>query len=169
MTDAKPAFKRQESWRYKRVKENWRRPRGVTSKMRKEESGWPHKVKIGYGTKSSSRGLHPRGLVDRLVWRLADLEKLDPKIDLVRIAHRVGERKRLDIVDRAKQLNFHIANPGKQETRPPAEEPVKEEKATPTEVAEETSKTETRDESVEERDEVVETTEEPTGTEEETE
>ncbi len=144
------------------MKENWRRPRGVTSKMRKEESGWPHKVKVGYGTRSSTRGLHPKGLVDRLVWRLADLEKMDPKVDLVRIAHRVGERKRLDIVDRAKQLNFHIANPGKQETRPPAEEPVTVEKATPTEVAEEPS-TETRDETQEVRDDVVETAEEPAG------
>ncbi len=137
--------------------------------MRKEESGWPHKVKIGYGTRSSSKGLHPRGLVDRLVWRLADLEKLDPKVDLVRIAHRVGERKRLGIVDRAKQLNFHIANPGKEETRPPVEQPVTEEKTAPIEAAQEPPKTETRDETVEERDEAVETPEEPAGQGEETE
>src|SRR5713226_5146360 len=146
MTDAKPAFKRQESWRYKRVKENWRRPRGVTSKMRKEESGWPHKVKVGYGTKSSTKGLHPKGLVDRLVWRQIDLEKLDPKVDIVRIAHRVGEKKRLDILDRAKQLNFHIANPGKVEARPPGEESTKEEKITSSEVAKEPQELETREE-----------------------
>ncbi len=136
--------------------------------MRKEESGWPHKVKIGYGTRSSTRGLHPNGLADRLVWRLADLEKLDPKVDLVRIAHRVGERKRLEILDRAKQLNFHIANPGKEEARPPGEEPAIEEKTT-TEAVEQSSKTETRDESVEETDEMVETTEEASTPGEETE
>ncbi len=150
------------------MKENWRRPRGVTSKMRKEESGWPHKVKIGYGTKSTTRGLHPTGLADRLVWRLSDLEKLDPKVDLVRIAHRVGERKRLDILDRAKQLNFHIANPGKQEARPTAEEPAAEQKATPIEV-EEASGTETKDERVEENDEMAETSEEASSPGEETE
>ncbi len=126
--------------------------------MRKEESGWPHKVKIGYRTRSSTRGLHPNGLADRLVWRLADLEKLDPKVDLVRIAHRVGERKRLEILDRAKQLNFHIANPGKEEARPPAEEPAIEEKTTPTEADEQSSKTETKEEIVEETVEMVETT-----------
>ena len=142
------------------MKENWRRPRGVTSKMRKEESGWPHKVKIGYGTRSTTRGLHPTGLADRLIWRLSDLEKLDPKVDLVRIAHRVGERKRLDILDRAKQLNFHIANPGKQEARPSAEEPASEEKATPVVAEEEPSKSETRDENVDESGELVETGEE---------
>src|SRR5260370_10197793 len=94
MKASKPEFRRQESWRYKRVKENWRRPRGVTSKMRKEESGFPAKVKNGYGTASATRGLHPRGLVDTLVWREVELEKLDPKVHIVRIAARDGERKR---------------------------------------------------------------------------
>ncbi len=105
--------------------ESWRRPRGVTSKTRKEESGWPAKVKVGYGTRSSTRGLHPKGLVDRLVWREADLEKLDPKIHIVRLAHRVGEKKRIIILEKAKQLNFHVANPGREEARPATvEEPA---------------------------------------------
>ena len=132
MTGSKPEFRRQESWRYKRVKENWRRPRGVTSKMRKEESGFPAKVKNGYGTPSSTRGLHPRGLVDQLVWREVELEKLDPKVHIVRIAARVGEKKRRGILAKAKDLNFHIANPGKEEGRAVTEKPaVQEEEALP--------------------------------------
>ena len=130
MKGSKPEFRRQESWRYKRVKENWRRPRCVTSKMRKEESGFPAKVKNGYGSASSTRGLHPRGLVDQLVWREVELEKLDPKIHIVRIAARVGEKKRRGILTKAKDLNFHIANPGKEEGRAVTEAlPVEEEKA----------------------------------------
>ena len=130
MTGSKPEFRRQESWRYKRVKENWRRPRGVTSKMRKEESGFPAKVKNGYGSAASTRGLHPRGLVDQLVWREVELEKLDPKIHIVRIAARVGEKKRRGILTKAKDLNFHIANPGREEGRAVTEAlPVEEEKA----------------------------------------
>ena len=82
MSKGNPEFKRQESWRYKRVAENWRRPRGVTSKMRKEEGGFPPKVKIGYGTSAGHRGLHPRGLEERLVYREADLESLDPNRSL---------------------------------------------------------------------------------------
>jgi large subunit ribosomal protein L32e len=39
----KPEFRRQESWRYKRVGESWRRPKGLDSKMRKEVKGWPRK------------------------------------------------------------------------------------------------------------------------------
>ena len=126
--NSKPAFNRQESWRYKRVKPAWRRARGVTSKIRKEESGWPAKVKVGYGTAAATRGLHPRGLQERLIHRLAELEGLDPKIHIIRISARVGERKRLSLLDEIRHRNFHIANPGKQEEKPvTAEEPVTEE------------------------------------------
>jgi large subunit ribosomal protein L32e len=143
MKDSKPEFKRQESWRYKRVAENWRRPRGVTSKMRKEEKGWPPKVKIGYGSESNSRGLHPRGLIDQLVWRESDLEKLDPKLHIVRVSGRVGERKRLGIIAKAKEHNFHIANPGKEESRPVAEPAVEERERPPAEAESPTQEAET--------------------------
>ena len=137
MAGSKPEFRRQESWRYKRVKENWRRPRGVTSKMRKEESGFPAKVKNGYGSAGSTRGLHPRGLVDMLVWREVELEKLNPRIHIVRIAARVGEKKRRGILTRARDLNFHIANPGKEEGRAVSETPAGDRKALPPETKEE--------------------------------
>src|SRR5713226_444826 len=129
---SKPAFNRQESWRYKRVKPAWRRARGVTSKIRKEESGWPAKVKVGYGTAAATRGLHPRGLKERLIHRLAELEGLDPKIHIIRISARVGERKRLLLLDEIRHRNFHIANPGKKEEKPvTTEEPTTEEASSP--------------------------------------
>src|SRR5207253_10469043 len=146
MAGSKPEFRRQESWRYKRVKENWRRPRGVTSKMRKEESGFPAKVKNGYGSTRSTRGLHPRGLVDMLVWREVELEKLDPKVHIGRIAARVGEKKRRGIVAKAKDLNYQIANPGEDEGRAVTETTaLDEEKALPADTGEEMTeeKTET--------------------------
>ena len=90
----------------------------MTSKIRKEEAGWPAKVKVGYGTAASTRGLHPRGLQERLIYRLSELAGLDPKTHIVRISARVGERKRLLILEELRQRNFHIANPGKAEERP---------------------------------------------------
>src|SRR5436853_2164752 len=146
----KPAFNRQESWRYKRVKPAWRRARGVTSKIRKEEAGWPAKVKIGYGTAAATRGLHPRGLHERLIHRLSELEGLDPKIHIVRISARVGERKRLTLLDELRRRNFHIANPGKQE-----EKPVLAEEPTPVEAqgAEETKLPSANSQTVEVREE----------------
>ena len=142
--NSKPAFNRQESWRYKRVKPAWRRARGVTSKIRKEESGWPAKVKVGYGTAAATRGLHPRGLQERLIHRLAELEGLDPKIHIIRISARVGERKRLPLLDELRHRNFHIANPGKEEEKPvTAEEPATAEAPVSEETQVSSSKNET--------------------------
>jgi large subunit ribosomal protein L32e len=147
---SKPAFNRQESWRYKRVKPAWRRARGVTSKIRKEEAGWPAKVKVGYGTAAGTRGLHPRGLQERLIHRLMELEGLDPKIHIIRISSRVGERKRLTLLDEIRHRNFHIANPGKEEEKPVTTEEPTTEAPTPEETQ---SSSESREaEEVEEED-----------------
>ncbi len=122
MAASRTRFKRQESWRLKRVKENWRRPRGVTSRMRKEKKGWPALVKAGRGSAASTRGRHPRGLIERLIRNEADLEGLNPKVHIIRLSGQLGERRRIMLVERAKSLNIHIANPGKEETRPVGEE-----------------------------------------------
>ncbi len=119
---SKHRFKRQESWRLKRVKESWRRPRGVTSRMRKEKNGWPPKVKVGYGTAASTRGLHPRGLIERLVRNESDLEGLKPKTHIARLSRQLGEKRRLILLERIRSLNIHVANPGKEEARPVGEE-----------------------------------------------
>jgi len=168
--NSKPAFIRQESWRYKRVKPAWRRARGVTSKMRKEEAGWPAKVKVGYGTAAATRGLHPRGLQERLIHRLSELEELDPKIHIVRISARVGERKRLTLLDELRQRNFHIANPGKEEERPVTpEEPTAEESPSSeqTQVTSSTSETEEVTEESSEPETMEESAEHETDEEEE--
>ena len=120
-------FKRQESWRLKRVKESWRRPRGGTSRIRLEISGWPRKPNIGFQKDSRIRGLHPSGLIERLVRQERDLEGVDPKKHIVRLAHQLGEKKRLVILEKARQLKVHVANPGTQAVEAtPAEEPVEE-------------------------------------------
>lgn len=105
-------FKRQESWRLKRVKPAWRRPRGGTSRIRLEASGWPRKPNVGFRTSGSIRGLHPSGLVERLVKQERDFEGIDPKKHIVRLGHQIGEKKRLVFLERARQLKVKIANPG---------------------------------------------------------
>ena len=34
VSEHRPKFRRQESWRYKRLAENWRKPKGIDNKMR---------------------------------------------------------------------------------------------------------------------------------------
>lgn len=123
MAQKRPRFVRQESWRLIRVKARWRRPRGKTSKMRLGMRGWPRTVKVGYKTKRNERGLHPSGRREVLVRRVADLDKIDSKTQIVKISHSVGERKRVAILEKAQALELTIANPGpKKREAAPAEE-----------------------------------------------
>ncbi|MCS7113296.1 MAG: 50S ribosomal protein L32e [Nitrososphaerota archaeon] len=105
-------FVRQESWRYVRVKDRWRKPRGVSSKMRRRMSGWPRVVSVGYGAPRAVRGLHPSGFREVLVYNEKSLEGLNPERDAIRIAHTVGMRRRRVILDKAKQLGLKVLNPG---------------------------------------------------------
>lgn len=108
----KPVFQRQESWRYKRVDEGWRRPKGIDSKMRKEVKGWPARVKVGYRGPKNSRDLHPSAYREVIVYNADDLSGIDPKTEAARIAHTVGARKRSEILSKAKELGVHVLNPG---------------------------------------------------------
>jgi len=112
VSTTRPKFVRQESWRYIRLAENWRKPKGVDNKMRKQVSGVPPLVKVGYRGPKRARGLHPSGYRDRLIHNIRDLEKLDPKIDAARIGHSVGRRKRIDIVSKANALGVKVLNRG---------------------------------------------------------
>src|SRR5918996_4505916 len=113
IADKRPEFVRQESWRYDRLAPNWRRPKGKDNKMRKQVSGVPPLAKVGYKGPRKSRGLHPSGYNDILIFNLKDLIKIDPKVDAVRIAHTVGNKKRIEIVTEATKLKMKILNPGK--------------------------------------------------------
>lgn len=118
-----PTFVRQESWRLVRVKDRWRRPRGKTSKMRLGQRGWPKPVKIGYGNARKTRGLHPSGLREVIVQHPDDLDKIDPKTQIVKISASIGERKRIMLMERAQTLQLTVANPRAKKTEAaPAEE-----------------------------------------------
>ncbi len=108
--ERRPSFVRQESWRYLRVKPNWRRPRGIHSKMREMVDGHMPLVKVGYRGPRAARGLHPSGYLEVLVHNVKELEGLDPCVHAVRIASAVGARKREEIIRRARALGLRILN-----------------------------------------------------------
>lgn len=112
VSSARPKFVRQESWRYIRLAENWRKPKGIDNKMRKQVAGVPRIVKVGYRGPKKARGLHPSGYKDILINNVKDLGKLDPKIEAARIGHSVGRRKRIDIISRASALGIKVLNKG---------------------------------------------------------
>ncbi len=107
----RPEFQRGESWRYKRLETNWRKPKGVDSHQRKQKSrGRMGIVKVGYGGPKIAKGLHPSGFTDNLVFNINDLEKLDPKTDGVRLGHAVGTKKRKEIIIKAIEKKFKVFN-----------------------------------------------------------
>ena len=111
MKRKRPDFVRQESWRYVRVKESWRRPRGIDSKMRLKVKGWPRCPEVGYRGPRAVRGLHPSGFEEVIVHNVEELQKVDPERQAVRIAHTVGGRKRAEIIAEAERLGITVLNP----------------------------------------------------------
>ena len=122
VSQRRPKFVRQESWRYDRLAESWRRPKGKDNKMRRQLSGAPRLVKIGYRGPKKARGLHPSGYTDNLVFNVKDLGRLDPAADAARIGHAVGQRKRLLILAEARNKGIKILNPGKEQKAEEASE-----------------------------------------------
>jgi len=107
----RPAFVRQESWRYVRIHPEWRKPKGVDNKVRRQDKGWPALVRVGYRGPVAARGLHPSGHYDVLVYRAKDLDALVPGRDVARIGGTVGAKKRDTILERANELGLRVVNP----------------------------------------------------------
>jgi len=105
-----PAFLREEWYRYKRIPKNWRRPDGITSKMRRNFKYRPNKVRVGFRGPKDVRGLHSSGFEEVAVYNVKDLENINPKTQAARVGGTVGTRKRVDIGKKAEELNIRVLN-----------------------------------------------------------
>lgn len=150
----KPKFVRHESWRYDRLKENWRRPKGIDNKMRLKVKGWPPTVNVGYRGPKSARNLHPSGYEEVLVYNVEELAKINPEKQAIRIAHTVGKKKRLQILSEARKNGIVVLNPGEvlkeevkvREKQEKAAEEAKKKEETEEKVVEEVKKPEKSEE-----------------------
>ncbi|MCL2712116.1 MAG: 50S ribosomal protein L32e [Methanomassiliicoccaceae archaeon] len=106
----RPAFKRQEWFRYPKLGEKWRRPKGLHSKMKRNLKRRPPVVDIGFRGPALARGLHPSGFEEKLVFTVDELNGVDPKTQAVRIGASVGTKKRIQIEDKAFELGIRVLN-----------------------------------------------------------
>ncbi len=106
----KPTFKRPDAHKYMRLDSNWRRPRGLQGKMRKGIKCKGAVAQAGYGSPAAVKGLHPSGYCDVLVNTVADLDNVDAATEAIRIAAKVGGRKKAMIEAKASELGIKVLN-----------------------------------------------------------
>tara|TARA_Y100000031_G_scaffold106119_1_gene116878 strand:- start:1653 stop:2216 length:564 start_codon:yes stop_codon:yes gene_type:complete len=106
----KPNFIRQDYHKKKRLGKKWRRPKGLQSKIRLKFRGRAKKVSLGYGSPRKARHMHKSGLKPFIVKSAADLERSNPKENILIIASPLGDKKRISIMRKAKEGGFTISN-----------------------------------------------------------
>jgi large subunit ribosomal protein L32e len=105
-------FFRHQSDRFKRVDASWRKPKGIDGVVRRRFRGTIRMPKIGYGSNKKTRDLMPNGFKKFVVSNVKDLELLlmHNRTYAAEIAHNVSSKKRIEIVERAKQLSVKVTN-----------------------------------------------------------
>jgi large subunit ribosomal protein L32e len=102
-------FIRKDINKKKRLPEKWRKPKGITNKMRLKHSGHSAHVRPGYGTKNSEKGKTIKGLRIIKVDTIEQLKKINPKTQAALLSG-LGKRKKIELIAEAEKLNITLVN-----------------------------------------------------------
>ncbi|MBN2111520.1 50S ribosomal protein L32e [Candidatus Woesearchaeota archaeon] len=105
----KPKFTRQDSHKRKRLKEKWRKPKGLQSKMKYSLPGYKKPLEVGYGSPAEVKGLTRDGFVPVRVSNLKELSKIEEGEGAL-ISSTVGQRKKAEILKKAKDMSIKVLN-----------------------------------------------------------
>jgi large subunit ribosomal protein L32e len=107
-------FKRHQCDIKKRVGESWRRQKGIDSVVRRKFRGKVRMPNIGYGSNKKTRHMLPNGFYKFLVHNPTEVDMLlmQNRTYCAEIAHNVSSRVRIQILDRAAQLDVKVTNAG---------------------------------------------------------
>ena len=103
-------FKRDGFGKKSQLSDSWRKPRGQHNKQREQKKAKGKLPKPGFGSPLAVRGMHPSGFYEVLVFTVDGLEGLDAKTQAVRIAAKVGNRKRAGIQEKALSAGLKVLN-----------------------------------------------------------
>jgi len=104
----KPKFIRQQS-ELSKLKKTWRKPKGLHSKLRLNKKGHRKKPSRGYGSPRKVKYLNSEGFKEILVHNIKDLENINPKTQMPKLA-KIGLKNKLKILEKALTLNLKISN-----------------------------------------------------------
>jgi len=110
--NTRPSFRRVESWRYKRVKDSWRKARGIDSRTRKKQKSGVKSPSVGYRSPKKVRGLHPSGYIEARITTIQDLNNLSKNKHAIKISGKLGSKKRIALIDICQKRGFKILNLG---------------------------------------------------------
>ena len=105
-----PKFVRQETHSLKRLSKSWRRPTGMTSKIRHRFKGNCARPAIGRRGPIEVRGLMQDGRTLVRVTNLKQMQQLNPKTDAALIASAVGKKLRLQLLTLAADRGIPVEN-----------------------------------------------------------
>jgi len=108
-----PTFKRPNVGRpsRKRLEDKWRKPRGIDNKQREKKNKAGFLPNIGYRNPKDIRDLHPSGFHEVLITCEKDLESvIDTEGVAVRLASKLGKKKREALVLKINELNLKLLN-----------------------------------------------------------
>jgi len=108
----RPSFRRVESWRYVRVKDSWRKARGIDSRTRIKSKSGVKSPSTGYRGPKKVRGLHPSGYEEVRVQSINDFKDLNNKKHAIKVSSKLGVKKRINVVDYAQSRGFKVLNLG---------------------------------------------------------
>lgn len=105
-----PKFQRPNVAQKKRLKNAWRKPRGIDSKQRQKLKWAGAVVKVGYRTAALQRGIHPNGKKEFLVGSMKDLETIGIENFVLRLSGRLSRKSKEGIRRKATEKKLAVLN-----------------------------------------------------------
>lgn len=95
-----------------KLKPNWRRPRGIDNRVRRQYRSNKPLVKCGYGQAKKTKYILPNGFKKFLIRNVQDVELLlmNNRVYCGELAHNLNAANRKKIVQRAAELNVKLTN-----------------------------------------------------------
>ncbi|XP_051021810.1 60S ribosomal protein L32-like [Acomys russatus] len=96
-----------------KIKQNWRKPRGIDNRARRRFKGRILMPNLGYGSNKKTKHMLPSGFQKFLAYNVKELEALlmCNKSYCAEVAHNVSSKNGKAIVERAAQLAIRVTHP----------------------------------------------------------